>query len=136
LHQSWTMGDKDDGGFKRLQLFQCADQIFLGFAIEIAVGLVQDDELRIAEQGARQADQLPLAAGQKLAVLADLGLIAQRQPHYHLVASRKLRCREYLLRMRVTHPRDVAEHRALKQFDGLRQVADISSKILPLEPAS
>src|SRR5262249_34283595 len=34
-------------------------------------------------------------------------LIAQRQPHYRLVASRKLRRREYLLRMRFTHPRDV-----------------------------
>ena len=29
LHQSRTMGDKDDGGFKRLQLLQCANQIFL-----------------------------------------------------------------------------------------------------------
>jgi hypothetical protein len=43
--------------------------------VKVGVGLVQDDEPRVAVDGARQPDALPLTAGKPRPAFADLGLV-------------------------------------------------------------
>ena len=56
-------------------------QGIFAFGVEAGVRLIQNDEARMAEKGSRQAEPLPLPAGQPHAALADIGLVAQRKPH-------------------------------------------------------
>ena len=51
----------------------------LGVGIEVGGRLVEDDEVGVAEERARDRDPLALAAAQPDAVLADRRLVAVRQ---------------------------------------------------------
>ena len=58
------LGDDDDGRAPCLHLGDRLAQRFLAFGVEAGIGLVEDDEARIAEEGARKPELLALAAGE------------------------------------------------------------------------
>ena len=60
-------------------------QRLLAGGVEIGVGLVEHDQRRVAEEGARQRDALLLAARQRRAVALQHGLVAARQLADHVV---------------------------------------------------
>jgi hypothetical protein len=62
-----------------LQPTQRRQQMGDGDGVQVIGGLVQDQELGPAHEGAGQRDPLALAAGQESPVLADQGLVAERQ---------------------------------------------------------
>src|SRR6267378_4319728 len=54
---------------RRLQAEEAREQLVLGLGIERGGGLVEHQDLRVAHEGARQGDLLPLAAGELLSIL-------------------------------------------------------------------
>ena len=71
-----TLGDDDDRRSSLPHLLNCPPQGIFAFGVEAGVRLIQNDETRMAEKGPRQAEPLPLPAGQPHAALADIGLVA------------------------------------------------------------
>ncbi len=59
----------EDGGPLGGELLQPREQLVLGLRIERGGGLVEHQDLRVAHEGARQGDLLPLAAGELLSLL-------------------------------------------------------------------
>src|SRR5215831_19044651 len=56
-----------------------AGERLVAFTVEIGIGLIQHDQERIAIERARERDPLPLPGRERLAALADLGIVAVRQ---------------------------------------------------------
>ena len=81
------MGDKEDGLVLARSL-HCFEDDALVEAVEVGGGLVQQEEGRIVEEGARHADALAFAAGKRTAQLADRGLIPLGQ-----AADETIQCR-------------------------------------------
>ena len=54
-----------DGGAARLEMIERVAEQRLGFGVERAGRLVEQQDLRIAQHGARDRQALPLAAGQR-----------------------------------------------------------------------
>jgi hypothetical protein len=52
----------------------------LGFGVERGRGLVEDQDRIVADHGAGDPDALALAAGQRVAALADHGVVPLRHP--------------------------------------------------------
>ena len=77
-HGREAVGD-DEAGAADDQLLERALDRRLGFVVDGAGGLVQDQDARVADDGARQGDALALPAGELLAALADLGVVAVGQ---------------------------------------------------------
>ncbi len=55
------VGDDHDDAAARPHAEDRLRQRLFALGVEVRVGLVEDDEERVAEQGARQGDTLPLA---------------------------------------------------------------------------
>ena len=72
------MGDEDDRRFA-LELVDRLRELLGGLGVEVARGFVEDEELRLLEEGAGDGDALFLAAGEADAVLAEPGLVALGQ---------------------------------------------------------
>ena len=105
-------------------------QRLVAVGIEIGIRLVQHDQERIAIERARQRDALALAGRKHGAGFADLGVVAFRQPHDHVVHAGGLRRRDHRLGRRVgLEARDVLRHRAGEQLDVLRQIADVRAEL-------
>ena len=51
----------------------------LRLGVDVRGGLVEDQDARVAQDGAGERDALPLAAARARAALADLGVVAVRQ---------------------------------------------------------
>src|SRR6185437_2685251 len=77
-HRREAVGD-DDGGAAFAQVGQGELHRDLALRIERAGGLVEQQDARVAQQGAGQGDALALAPRQALAAGADRGFVAQRQ---------------------------------------------------------
>ena len=58
------MGDDDGGDAAGLERLERVQERLLAGQIEAGIGLVEDDEARVAVERAGQADALALAAGQ------------------------------------------------------------------------
>ena len=65
----------------------------LGLGVDRAGRLVEDQDARIVQQGARDGDPLALAARQRVAALADHGVVAVRQPADEVVGVGRARRR-------------------------------------------
>lgn len=63
---------------------RCLDQALV-LGVEVAGGLVHDEDARVAEDGARNTDALALAAGELDAALSDDGVVAVLRPCYELL---------------------------------------------------
>src|SRR6266568_772425 len=98
-----TMGDHQRGA----ALAQAAHGILdlaLGFAVERCGRLVEQDDGRVLDQGARDRDPLALAAGRLQAMLADRSVVASRKAHDEIVGVRGLGGGEDRLLRRATKP--------------------------------
>ena len=78
------MGD-DDGGPARAQALEGVGDAGLAGRVQVAGGLVQDQQGRVGDPGPGEGDQLALPGGQQGAPLADLGVVAVGQAGDDLV---------------------------------------------------
>ena len=82
-----AMGDGD----RRAALDQVVERqlnLALGLGIDRDGGLVEDQDPRIDQQRPGDRNALPLAAGERLAALADQRVVTQGQPQDELVGPR------------------------------------------------
>src|SRR3977135_2606285 len=75
--------DQSDAG--TLEVFYRFNECGLSRLVEIGVGLVEDNESRIAKSGTGQSDSLALTTRQPHAAIADVCVIALREMLDHLV---------------------------------------------------
>ncbi len=100
------------------QAAQAVHQLRLALGVEARRGLVEHEDRRIAQQRARDADALALAAGEAGALRPELGVIALRQLADELVRRRRARGPLDLLVARLDPVGDVLAHAAGEQ-DGV-----------------
>lgn len=126
------MGDHDHGAPFALQFGQGGDQGIFTLLIQVGIGLVQDHQLRVAEQGAGQSQPLLLSGGEDIAVAEDFGVVAFRQPQDHVVDTGGAGGRHYPVGVDGAESRDVFADAAVEKFDVLRQIADVVAQRLPV----
>ena len=98
-----------------------------GFAggVEAAGRLVEDEDRRVAQQRAGDADALALAARQREPLRAEVGVVAQRQRADELVRRRRARGRHDVRARGVGGVGDVVVHRAAEQHRVLEHDRDL-----------
>src|SRR5262249_7982109 len=101
----------------------------LGLRIERSRRLVEQDDRRVLEQGARDGDALALAAGDLQAVLTDLRFIPARERRDEVVRVSGLGGGDDLgLARTQTSERDILAHRAAKQENILPDIGDLAAQ--------
>ena len=126
-----AMGDHH-GGAAAAHLFQRALDLLLGAGVERAGRLVEQQDVRVLQDGAGDRHPLLLAARQLQAALADRRLVAQRQRHDEVVDARQPRRLLDLLAGAVGPAvADVVEDRVVEQHGVLRHHADRRAQALP-----
>src|SRR6266566_1651457 len=83
LQGARPMRDQDHGSVAH-QVPHGAEDLRLGFGVDGARGLVEDEHRTVLQEGAGQRDALPLASRELRAALTDLGVVAARQAHDEL----------------------------------------------------
>ena len=73
-----AVGDHEHGA-SRGDLREVLHDDVLALVVERARGFVEDEDARIEDEGARDGDALPLAAGEEAAALADEGVVLLRE---------------------------------------------------------
>ena len=91
------VGDGDRGAALHQVVERLLD-LLLGLGVDRRGGLVEDQDARVDQQRARDRDALALAAGQRLAALADQRVVAVRQAQDEVVRMRGARRRDDLRR--------------------------------------
>ncbi len=76
VHERRVVADGDHRRAPRLQVCDGGEQGGFTGHVEIGVGLIEDDDARIAEERTGERDPLPLAAGQRGAAVTDLRVIS------------------------------------------------------------
>ena len=123
------MRHQDDNGLAILELLDGILKSDFTFTVEIGARLVKQYEEGLPVQGARQSNPLPLSDRQRLAAVTYRRVVAARQTQNHVVRPRGLRRAKHSGAVgRGGHSGDVFRHRAGKQFDDLRQIADVASE--------
>ena len=119
-----AMGDHQ-GGAAAAHLFQRALDLLLGAGVERAGRLVEQQDLRVLQDGARDRHPLLLAARQLQAAFADRRLVAQRQRHDEIVDARQPGgLLDFLAGASGPAVADVVEDRVVEQHGVLRHHAD------------
>ncbi len=127
------MGDQDAGAALH-ELVERALDRGLGLVVDGRRRLVQDQDGRILQDGARQREPLALAARQLHAALAHRRAVALRQAADELVRLGRLRgAHDVGLRDIAQSIPDVLGHRAVGQEAVLRHVADRAAQLLQIE---
>ena len=121
-----ALGDDDDRRSSLPHLFNSPPQGILAFGVEAGVRLIQNDEARMPEKGSCQAEPLPLPAGQPHAALADIGLVAHRQPHDRFMQPHHGSGGDHLIRVCLLQAGYVLPDRPAKKLDVLRKIAEIA----------
>ena len=107
---------------------QSLDHEPLGLGVERRGRLVEDQDRRVADHRPRDADALALAAGERIAALADHRVVAVRHPRDELVGVGELGRGDDLLLGRVGAPiGDVLADRAVEEHRLLQHEADLAS---------
>src|SRR6266545_6510033 len=96
LHGREPVGDHEDGAVRHQPLDRLLHQP-LGLRVERAGGLVEYQDRRIAQQGARDRDALPLPAAEPGPALAQQRGVTLGQPHDELIGVRGTRRRTHLI---------------------------------------
>ncbi len=123
------MGDDHHRHPIGLEDLERAQQRLLAFVVEVGIGLVEDDQPRLAVERAGKRDALPLPGRKRLPGVADLGVVALGQPQDELVHMRALRGTHHFRGVRRAEARDVLRHGAAEQLHVLRQVAEVWPQI-------
>src|SRR5262249_48399761 len=87
----------------------------------------------IAKQSPRQSDPLPLPSRQRLTAIADFGVVPVRHLLDHLMYTGKAGGANDPSMVRLSEPGNVLRHRAGKEFNVLRKVADIRPELVWIE---
>src|SRR5262249_5301329 len=98
-------------------------------AVEVGVWLVEHQQGRAAEQRARQAEALALAAREADAARPEHGVVLLRQLEDHVVNAGKLGRFDDLGRRRFAEGYDVVAYRAGEQADILRQISHLPAEL-------
>src|SRR5580692_7850572 len=85
-----TMGDGDHGPSLH-EALQCFDHESLGFRVESSSGLIEDENRRVANDGAGNSNSLPLASGKSKPSLADHRVVAVGHSGNEFVRVREFR---------------------------------------------
>mgnify|MGYP000898513229 CR=1 FL=1 len=102
----------------------------VAIGIEVGVGFVENDQKRVAIEGARQGDPLPLPGRQGGTALPDLGVVAERQTKDRFVHSGLFGSADDRHRIRLPlHAGDILGHGSVEEFDGLRNVSDVAAEV-------
>ena len=121
---------RDDDG--RAPLHQRRQRLLdqpLGLGVERTGRLVEQQDRRVLQDGARNRDALALAAGELVAALADRGIVATRHRHDEIMRGSRLRRRDDLL-LRGVRPAEgnIRAHAVVEQHDILADDADLSAQ--------
>ena len=130
FEQAGAMGDDDARGSLFLERAERRMQGLLALGVEIGIGFVQHDEARVAIQGTRQRDPLPLPGREQGARVADGCVVAVGQPEDQLVRIGTLRGGDDSGGVGAAHARDVLADRPREKLDILRQIADVLAQVL------
>src|SRR6266478_8543133 len=126
-----------DHGAPLHEAFECLHQQPLRLGIERRSGLVEDEDGRVADDRARDADALPLAAGERLASFAQQSVVTLGHPDDEPVRIRELRGLDNLFLAAVGPPvSDVLPHRGAKQDRVLQHESDLRAQALELVVAN
>src|ERR1700682_5953409 len=113
------------------EAFECLHHQPLRLGIERRGGLVEDEDGRVADDRARDADALPLATGERLASFAQQGVVTLGHPDDEPVRVRELRGLENLFIAGVGPPvGDVLPQRGAKQDRVLQHESDLRAQAL------
>ena len=123
------MSDYNNCAAALLDPAQRLDQFFFALVVKIGIWLIQYEQFRVAEYGARHADALSLAAGEHAARASDYGVIALWQAQDHLVDTRETGGRHNFFRVCLLKAADVVGNSAIEQFNVLGQVADMRPQL-------
>ncbi len=128
--RAWPVGDHDGNAAAGAHRAQRLGQGMLALGVEVRVRLIQHDQEGIAVERAGKPDALALTGGQRGALRPELGLIALRQAHDHLVHAGGPGGGDDIGGVRRgVEARDILAHRALDQRDVLRQIADMAPDV-------
>ena len=122
------MRDDDDRGAALLQLRDTFGERRVALGVEVGARLVENDEARLAEDGAGQRDALSVAARQDGAALADLRVVAVREPEDHLVDAGNLRRRDHLDVHFALEAADIGGDAVGEKLDVLRQITEMAAE--------
>ena len=86
LHGGYPLRD-DEGGRIRELFAESLAYAAVGGSIDSACGIVENDYLRLFQQGTGNTEPLLLTAGDIHAALSELGVIALREAHYEVVGA-------------------------------------------------
>src|SRR5262249_14634108 len=115
---------------------QCKDgaaQCLLTIDIEIGVRLVQYDQERVAEHGAREPDPLPLAGRQQGAALTDVSLVSVWEAQNHLMSTCDMGgLNDGSRGCGSVKARDIVRDGSVKQRNVLRQIPQVLTKIIAI----
>ncbi len=119
-HRRALLLELDDAFGKRL----------VAFGVEIRARLVEHDQVGLAEDGPRQGDPLPVAAGKRRAAFADLGLVSSGNRRIMSWTPAMLRRLDDLGIGPGSEAADVGGDRIGEELDILRQIAEITAERL------
>ncbi len=85
---------------------ECLLEKTLGLVIQCRGGLIKDEDLRAAQDGARNADPLPLTTGKTHTAIANARLVSIFQMHDKVVRLRNARSCFHLFRCNPRQPED------------------------------
>src|SRR5687767_2415355 len=106
----------DEHGAALADVAHVALDRLLGFEVEGAGRLIEDQDARVGDQSARDRDALALAARERAAALADHGIVAFRQLQNEVVRAGELGGRDHVVERHAgIRERDVLAHRPIEQ---------------------
>lgn len=103
VHSEELMGDHD-GCLTCLETSHCVAYQRCRCRIHGGCRLIEDEDRGLLDDGARQADPLPLSSGQRVSSFAENGIVAVGQSCNEVVGIGKRRCSFNLLARRVRLP--------------------------------
>ena len=113
--RGWPVAHDNQCGASFLETEYCLGKSSFSRLIEIGIGLVKNNQLRIPKDGPRQSNSLALPARQPDAPIADLGIVALRKVlNYFMGVRERCRSQNFFIGYLCCHPRDVVAHRAGK----------------------
>ena len=129
------MGDRDHGAAAHQAAERLSDR-FLGFAVESGGRLVEQQDRRVLQEGARDRDALPLAARQLDAAVADHGRKTFGQRFHEVAARCDGRAQHFIIGGVRPAVADVFQDRAMEQRDVLRHHRNRGAQALLRHPGN
>src|SRR4051812_37636457 len=123
------MSNHDDNSTAAPDIQNGFGKSFLAVGIEIRGRLIEDNQKRIAEEGASKSNALTLPSRQRHSSFTDLRPVAIRERQNEVMrASRPRGVQDGCGRRVRIKPRDIDGNATFEQLDILRQIPDVPAK--------